>query len=156
MFDRGKSDALFTDTLDLLDTLNTRDGRFEYADYVSLHNNITALYDSFSEVDELMEMDKAKAEGRLAILPCKVGDTVYCITSPYNVTTDEEDFEKPKQVYEAVVGSMTFYSNSSQIRLNHNGEFIAHYFQLTDFGKTVFLTREEAKKAIGGESIDKS
>lgn len=49
MFDRKKSDALFTDTLDLLDILNTRDGRFEYADYVALHNNITALYDSFMD-----------------------------------------------------------------------------------------------------------
>ena len=104
----------------------------------------TKLYD----ISKLSEYEMAKAEGRLVMLPCKSGDTVYCITSPYNVTTDEEDFEKPKQVYEAVVGSMTFYSNSSQIRLNHNGEFITHYFQLTDFGKTVFLTREAAEKAI--------
>ena len=65
MFDREKSDALFTDTLDFLDVLNTRDGRFEYADYVAMHNNITALYDSFSEVEDLI-----KSNERLAISMC--------------------------------------------------------------------------------------
>lgn len=65
MLDREKSDALFTDTLDLLDMLNTRDGRFEYTDYVSLHNNITALYDSFSEVEEVTELND-----RLAVSMC--------------------------------------------------------------------------------------
>ena len=54
-FDREKSDAIFTETLNDLDTLNTRDGSFEYADYVALHNDVTALYDSFSYVDELIE-----------------------------------------------------------------------------------------------------
>ena len=43
MFDREKSDAIFTSTLDDLDNLNTRDGKFEYSDYVTLHNDITAL-----------------------------------------------------------------------------------------------------------------
>jgi hypothetical protein len=118
--------------------------------YMLFVNRLAAYEDSGLSPEEVQKMARVKAEGRLMELPCKVGDTVYCITSPYNVTTDEEDFEKPKQVYETVVGSMTFYSNSSQIRLNHNGEFITHYFQLTDFGKTVFLTREEAEKALGG------
>lgn len=54
-FDREKSDAIFTETLDYLDNLNTRDGRFEYADYVTLHNCVTALYDSFSHVDEIIK-----------------------------------------------------------------------------------------------------
>ncbi len=55
LFDRKKSDALFSDTLDILDALNTRDGCFNYCDYVTLHNNLTALYDSFSCVDEQLD-----------------------------------------------------------------------------------------------------
>ena len=54
-FDREKSDAIFTSTLDYLDNLNTRDGKFEYSDYVTLHDGITALYDSFSYVDEIID-----------------------------------------------------------------------------------------------------
>ena len=54
-FDREKSDAIFTSTLDYLDNLNTRDGKFNYPDYVTLHDGITALYDSFSYVDEIID-----------------------------------------------------------------------------------------------------
>ena len=53
-FDREESDAIFMETLNDLDNLNNRDGRFAYADYVTLHNDISALYDSFSYVDELI------------------------------------------------------------------------------------------------------
>jgi len=55
MFEREKSDAIFMETLDLLDALNSRDGRFEYADYSALYDSITALYDSFMDVDEQVE-----------------------------------------------------------------------------------------------------
>ena len=61
MFDREKSDAIFTSTLDDLDNLNTRDGKFEYSDYVTLHNDITALYDSFSYVDEIIQLLESRA-----------------------------------------------------------------------------------------------
>lgn len=60
-FDRGGSDAIFTSTLDDLDNLNTRDGKFEYSDYVTLHNDITALYDSFSYVDEIIQLLESRA-----------------------------------------------------------------------------------------------
>lgn len=60
-FDRGESDAIFTSTLDDLDNLNTRDGKFEYSDYVTLHNDITALYDSFSYVDEIIQLLESRA-----------------------------------------------------------------------------------------------
>lgn len=54
-FDREKSDFIFTETLEDIDNLNTRDGKFEYSDYITLHNDITALYDSFSHVDEIID-----------------------------------------------------------------------------------------------------
>ena len=54
-FDRELSDELFNQTLDELNDINQNGGKFDYSDYVRLHNNITRLYDSFSEVDELFE-----------------------------------------------------------------------------------------------------
>lgn len=60
-FDRGESDAIFTSTLDDLDNLNTRDGKFEYSDYVTLHNDVTTLYDSFACVDEIIQLLESRA-----------------------------------------------------------------------------------------------
>lgn len=54
-FNRELSDELFNQTLDELNDINQKGGKFDYSDYVRLHNNITRLYDSFSEVDELFE-----------------------------------------------------------------------------------------------------
>ncbi|MDR1630074.1 MAG: hypothetical protein LBS36_07685 [Oscillospiraceae bacterium] len=54
-FNRENSDNLFQMALDDIDNLNSRDGRFEYSDYVTLHNDVTGLYDSFSFVDEIIK-----------------------------------------------------------------------------------------------------
>lgn len=61
-FNRVKSDDIFTELLNDLDNLNIRDGKFDYSDYVTLHNDISALYDSFSHVDEIIESLIARAE----------------------------------------------------------------------------------------------
>lgn len=68
-FDREKSDFIFTETLEDIDNLNTRDGKFEYSDYVTLHNDVTTLYDSFACVDEIMQLltsrtTKAESENK--------------------------------------------------------------------------------------------
>lgn len=62
-FDREESDAIFMETLNDIDNLNNRDGRFAYADYVTLHNDISALYDSFSYVDELINSLQSQLAG---------------------------------------------------------------------------------------------
>ena len=69
-FDREISDALFVDALSDLDNLNTRDGRFEYSDYVTLHNDITGLYDSFSGIDPRVEQLKSRAN-TIKVIRCK-------------------------------------------------------------------------------------
>ena len=61
MFDREESDAIFTSTLDDLDNLNTRDGKFEYSDYVTLHKDVTTLYESFACVDEIIQLLASRA-----------------------------------------------------------------------------------------------
>ena len=74
---------------------------------------------------ELVEADK---DGRLVVLPCKVGDTVYLIvTKRAKVYMPEFSFVKKSR--------LTFF-NMERV--------------LQDYGKTVFLTREEAEKALEG------
>ena len=109
------------------------------------------------DIDDLPYYKKLDAyeddeeQGLLLRLPCKVGDTVYVITSPFNVFDDIEYDENMKdEVYEAYVSSVSFYESGEQYRIyskvtNH---FIGAYFRECDFGKTVFLTREEAEAKL--------
>lgn len=98
--------------------------------------------------ERLANREQAEEQGLLLRLPCKVGDTVYVVTSPFNVFDDIEYDENMKdEVYEAYVSSVSFYESGEQYRIyakvtNH---FIGAYFRECDFGKTVFLTREEAE-----------
>ena len=84
-------------------------------------------------VARLRELAKADKEGRVVVLPCKVGDTVYW-------------------VHGAVITECKVH----RIQKNRNGLYIclkskkSHGAFRTDlcFGKSIFLTREEAEKAL--------
>lgn len=77
-------------------------------------------------VARLRELAEADKDGRLVVLPCKVGDTVYLIvTKRARNYTPEFRFVKKSR--------LTFL-NMERI--------------LQDFGKEAFLAREEAKKAL--------
>lgn len=71
------------------------------------------------------------------VLPCKVGDTVYCIKllQDGKFTRIVSDGEKVKA-----------------ISVNSHGTFLVvdycHTLDCRDFGKTVFLSREEVEKAL--------
>lgn len=73
--------------------------------------------------ERLLELAEADKAGRLVVLPCKVGDTVYTLTR----TFDGAD----------VVGEAELW-----------------WTDIPQLGKTVFLTREEAKKALEAKSND--
>lgn len=108
-------------------------------------------YGNGSPTEKLSAYEDAEEQGLLLQLPCKVGDTVYVITSPFNVFDDIEYDENMKdEVYEAYVSSVSFYESGEQYRIyskvtNH---FIGAYFRECDFGKTVFLTGEEAEAKL--------
>ncbi len=74
-------------------------------------------------IDRLRELAQADKEGRCEVLPCKVGDTVWRIQYVQN----------KKGNYVVGIAEITF-----------------GLLWLSEFGKTVFLTREEAEKALGG------
>lgn len=86
------------------------------------------------QIDRLRELAEADKDGRLVVLPCKVGDVVY-------------GFHGEKTILPMV---------AKWIETNTDGWCIAvqytpmppRFYSFSDFGKTVFLTREEAKKAL--------
>lgn len=108
-------------------------------------------YGNGSPTEKLADYEDAEEQGLLLRLPCKVGDTVYVVTSPFNVFDDIEYDENMKdEVYEAYVSSVSFYESGEQYRIyskvtNH---FIGAYFRECDFGKTVFFTQEEAEAKL--------
>ena len=102
-------------------------------------------------IDKLAEYENLEEQGRLIKLPCKVGDTVYVVTSPFNVFDDIEYEENMKdEVYESYVSSITFYECGEQYRIyaKATNHFIGAYFRECDFGKTVFLTKAEAEQKL--------
>ena len=81
---------------------------------------------SFAEVyaDYLLEKG-------VIVLPCKVGDTIYRCGDPI------------KKVYEWEIEHVELYFDEIVFVDDSDNEFTA-----ADIGKTVFLTREEAEKAL--------
>ena len=81
-------------------------------------------------VARLRELAEADKDGRVVVLPCKVGDTVY--------------FALLGRIIEKQVFSIVSFSKSTRIYCGGTSE----YFRPEDIGKTFFLTREEAEKAL--------
>ena len=77
-------------------------------------------------IDRLAEYETAEEEGRLVVLPCKVGRTVYCIL--YTLAFGEIGDKAEKHYF---ITETKF-----------------EYGMIDDLNETVFLTREEAEKAL--------
>lgn len=84
-------------------------------------------------ISRLVELAEADKDGRVVVLPCKVGDTVWRIVrdGEPHITRDE-------------VRDMCFADDMTPCI-----ELVGGRVTFTEkFGKTVFLTREEAEKAL--------
>ena len=92
----------------------------------------------------LRELAEADKDGRVVVLPCKVGDTVW-VTGRDNVPR-EMRLENPD-----IRTVCTDEDNLCMATCNRKPDgFCAYRLRNdgTDIGKTVFLTREEAEKAL--------
>lgn len=85
------------------------------------------------DLDRLEKLAEADKDGRLVMLPCKVGDMVY--------------FALLGRIIEKQVFSIVSFSDSTRIYCGGTSE----YFRPEDIGKTFFLTREEAERALEGK-----
>ena len=91
------------------------------------------VFENYEHLREIRELMQAEAEGRLVVLPCKVGTRVWVIDQDcdlcHDMYTEEPclfgDCEYRKVIESVFLPGMT-----------------------DEFGKTVFLTKEAAEKAI--------
>ena len=100
---------------------------------------------------KLADYEDLEEQGLLVRLPCKVGDTVWVVTSPINVFDyDKYDGDAEYEVYESFLSSVSYYASGEQFRFyaKVTNNFIAAYFRECDFGKSIFFTREEAEKKL--------
>lgn len=88
---------------------------------------------------ELVEADK---DGRVIILPCKVGDTVYMIEHIFDIDNGVCDEICARKV----IGHGG--NNLNKLWLIGSGGICNVSIFVSEFGKTVFLTREEAERAM--------
>ena len=104
---------------------------------------IEAVYEKLRHYENLEE------QGLLLRLPCKVGDTVY--TNVRAVGWHMREKNKPYKAEIAFIG-INGKDNFVNVVLE-NGNMLQ--FKFSDFGKTVFLTMEEAEKELKTESAKK-
>lgn len=95
--------------------------------------------------DRLHEWAKADKEDRLVALPCKVGDTVYS-------TLDDLGHSYKCEVTGVYLSRREHESYVELDPISYRGSKYGALFGA--FGKTVFLTREEAEAALAGERKD--
>ena len=108
-------------------------------------NNIellTAVSVCENEIEEAeliisaLELSKAKEEGRLVVLPCKVGDTVFT-TRWWDDVKEKCTDSKGKPFFRTIRQHKVTKEVFSPFGLDY-----------IEWGKTVFLTREAAEKAL--------
>ena len=118
---------------------------------VNIVNNIEPIQTAFGmPLDELADLIRAKRDGRIIVPPCKVGDTVYAVNYQNRKVTEiairSIEYDAERTTVKCV------YWESECRGLLHRYDY---YFYLDEIGKTVFLTREEAEKALAERSEGK-
>ena len=104
----------------------------------------SAFSDDTSKAERIRELLKADRDGRLVVLPCKVGGTLW-VTGRDNVPREME-LEAPD-----IRAVCTDEDNLCMSTCNRKPDgFCAYRLRNAgaEIGKTVFLTREEAEKAL--------
>lgn len=101
--------------------------------------------DDFQDIiDKLAEYENAEEEGRLVVLPCKPWDKVYAL-----FIIDVIDKKPIYKIFQTKVTKITIdrfrvlFSFETLDQNKYNSERT-----MEAFGETVFLTREEAEKAL--------
>lgn len=91
----------------------------------------SAFSDDTSKAERIRELLKADKDGRVVVLPCKVGDKLYRVFAG--------------EIFEYRVGSMKYFA------IQGRWDIETYPFcpcVESSIGKTIFPTREEAEKAL--------
>ena len=111
------------------------DTGLEPAEVLSMHGEWCAMMSVLNSIgegyDRLRELAEADKDGRLVVLPCKMGDKLYRVFAG--------------EIFEHRVGSMKYFA------IQGRWDIETYPFcpcVESSIGKTIFLTREEAEKAL--------
>lgn len=122
----------------------------------STYNEILTLIQT-GAYEHLLELVQAEKDGRLVVLPFHLGDTLYKITSVFKKPIELECsgyfIKQCLAVEESKVMEITVLPSGDQNRfqlLMKNDRGAVHTFEMSDLGKTVFLTRSDAQAALKG------
>ena len=96
------------------------------------NDDIRAVLKKLADYEDLEE------QGLLVRLPCKVGDTVYVKLSAYCKT----------KYAEAQVRDYTYFISCGFCVVVTSEKFDKQSIPFSEFGKSIFLTREEAEKKL--------
>lgn len=86
-------------------------------------------------VDKLGQLEDLEEQGKLMKLPCAVGDTVY-VKMQFGGYAEAE------------VRDYSFFLSCGFCIVVTSDKFDKQHIPFSEFGKTVFLTREEAETAL--------
>ena len=97
------------------------------------------VFEATACVEKLAEYENAEEEGRLVVLPCKVGDALFCFSR--------------RKIYPFKVRCIRIYEERTEIELWYAGdEENLKFWHITiaeqDIGYKFFFTKEEAEKAL--------
>ena len=107
------------------------------ADEIALKLMRLADLESICSYTRLRELAEADRDGRLVVLPCKVGDIVWA------------NLDGMRYTRKCVIEFVNIGSHVTTIVFSTVDGLREQYgVNLSSFGKTVFLTREEAEKTL--------
>ena len=103
---------------------------------------VEAAFDNdTSRIERAHNLHVADKEGRVIVLPCKVGDTIYAIVQVFG---GDGVYHKITEKKITGIGGNTM----NKVWMVNRENSLEDRFSPSEFGRTVFLTREEAEKAL--------
>jgi hypothetical protein len=124
----------------VIDVLAVREHAMEFYFRLKAYEDMVDLETlNNTPISRLAELAEADRDGRVVVKPCKVGETVY--------------FARANPILQyKVTGYEMGEASISQVRSKHIDKETGLTFNFTfrpgSIGKTVFLSREEAEKAL--------
>lgn len=116
--------------------------------YTTQHNG--QMCERVADALEALYRFKNQLENGVVVPPCKVGDTVYFIENEQvrcGEVVEIRRYKDPEVIAENSPIQEIYYVNSAVICFPMGCSELTPYTR-DDFGKTVFLTKEEAEKAL--------
>ena len=109
---------------------------------VSVKNRPLITHIAGYPIDDVVDLMEVKNAGRIVELPCAVGDTVYWVTK-----SCDENGREESAIHEGTIISFSLQNDGLWFYCRYKYG-LTFWHKIGYFGKTVFLTKEEAEAAL--------